>query len=109
MLLKLNSHPNINATVLSHGMLYARENSALQSDILAGLRGEGLECFGNGENLIPLTHMDTLLESIEQLVGVKGVPYVFAIDSQQFSQREVKQLIAEGNSDDIQQLAANSH
>lgn len=61
LLLKLNKHPNINATVLSHGLLYGRENAVLQEDILAGLRGEGLACFGNGENLIPLTHMETFL------------------------------------------------
>jgi hypothetical protein len=39
LLLKLNKHLNINATVLSHGLLYGRENAALQEDILAGLRG----------------------------------------------------------------------
>lgn len=46
--------------------------------------------------------MDTLLESIEGAVGMNGVPFIFAIDSQQFSQREVKQLIADGNFDIIQ-------
>lgn len=64
MLIKLNKLSNINATVLAYGILYGRENGKIQNCILNGLSRQAQTCQGVGDNLIPMTHVESLLKSI---------------------------------------------
>lgn len=93
MLVGLNRHTKIKATVVGTGILYGRENLFMQSDIIQGLSGESLEIMGQGDNLIPLTHYDTLLESIETLIKGENIPYAIVCDQSQYSQKQIKQIL----------------
>jgi len=64
MLIKLNKLPNLNTTVLAYGLLYGRENSKIQNCILNGLSRHAQICQGVGDNLVTMTHIESLLKSI---------------------------------------------
>lgn len=93
MLVGLNRIANIKATVVGTGLLYGRENLFMQSETIQGLSGESLEILGQGDNLIPLTHYDNLLDSIETLIKGENIPYAIVCDQAQYSQRQIKQIL----------------
>jgi hypothetical protein len=95
MLLRLNKSPKINATVVATGLLYGRENLSLRDLILNALSGESLDVIGAGDNCIPLTHYETLMDSIQFLIGKEKTPYAIVCDSTQYTQKQLKQLLNE--------------
>ena len=52
----------------------------MQSEIIQGLSGEALEILGQGDNLIPMTHYENLLETIETLIKGENIPYAIVCD-----------------------------
>jgi hypothetical protein len=61
MILNLNKFKNIKASVLCAGVIYGKDSSELQSEILTSLGGGQLILCGAGSNLIPLVHIETLI------------------------------------------------
>lgn len=93
MLVGLNRFAKIKATVVGTGLLYGRENLFMQSEIIQGISRENLDILGQGDNMIPLTHYDNLLESIEILIKGENIPYAIVCDKVQYSQRQIKQIL----------------
>ena len=56
-MLKLNSLTNVNASVLGLGIIYGKENSSLQSNILSAISGEELKIWGSGTNQLSLINI----------------------------------------------------
>ena len=61
MLLELNECRNIQSSVLATGIIYGKENSELMGQVIAALDGQRLSVYGNGENTLSLTSLESLL------------------------------------------------
>ena len=58
----------------------------LQSDILNAIKGDILTIYGEGNNIVPLVHIETFLAGIEKLIGEK-IEFAVLKDQEDFSQK----------------------